>query len=126
MNKYFVYLIQSFGSVLCGFAFGTLLLFILGRLAPQENFMPVAYALMGFFIGYPLGVFGGIILTGRILKSKGSWWNALVGVVAMFLLSVALLEPLHINQSGFWLVIFLIILPVVSGLICFYFNDLKK
>ena len=74
----------------------------LGALAArggQAEFADLIGAVLGTFLGYIVGVAAGVVLAGRLVRRRGSFWLALAGSILGGVLVALLAEPLRLNQS---------------------------
>ena len=122
-----VILIQLICSVFIGFIFALLSAFIAVRAShPSQGFADIARALLAIMIGYPLGVLLTILVSGKLLKRKGSIIFSISGMVASAIAFAVVAEPLHLNLHPLVLMGAFFAIPPLFICTGYWINDVKR
>jgi hypothetical protein len=123
MMKRVVYPVAMiFGIAVAGVILGILSAIILAALLKDgyEGWGGLIGIVMGMSIGYPVGVFIGLVIFKKFLHYNGSLLFGLIGVIIGGVLPFLLAEPLSLNLNTTLLWTFMILCSPVLGTAGFY------
>jgi MFS family permease len=90
-----------------------------------NGFADLALGILGMLLGYPIGVFIGTVVSGRLLKLKGSVLFSIIGIIAAFIIFL-LLGALGINVNpDLFLSAFFVLFPI-GAVVGYNIRSMKK